>query len=148
MIYKGERLSPCILCSSLPFEREKKKKIPEKDFNLLGSWSWKRRRAQWHSERSVPSWAPKSAIFIKMYESYTGLDVLPAAHISVSLSLRRWKSHLIQFDNRTGSWFEKCSSHHSRDTHNTHMQTHNTLSASLVYGLPAAPPLPINFIGS
>lgn len=69
-------------------------------------------------------------------------------HKFLSLPLQRWKTHLIQFDKRTGSWFEKCSSHHSRDTHNTHGETHNTLFASLVYGLPAAPPLPINFIGS
>lgn len=84
---------------------------------------------KWRAPRHLEH---QSQQFYKMYES---LDVLPVARISVCLPLplspQRGKSHLIQYDNRTGSWFEKCSSHHSRDAHITRRETHNTLFASL-----------------
>ena len=80
-----ERLSPCILCSSLPFDRETKN--PREGFQPPRLVVMK------ETESSVAQWAlvailsTKVSNFIKMYESYTGLDVLPAAHISVFLPL-------------------------------------------------------------
>lgn len=113
------------------------------DFNLLCPLSWKR-------ERGTVSWVPHAILGTKVSNFMKCKSSLMYCQLytSVSLSLQRQKSHLIQFDNITGSWFEKCSSHPSKDTHSTHTWTHNTLFASLVYGLPEAPPFPINFIGS
>ncbi len=117
-----ERQSLSLALSAYHSRLSRRKRISEEDFNLLCSLSRKRER-----ELSGTVSGERHAILSTEVSSFikcTSSLMYCQLHTFLSLPLQRRKSHLIQFDNRTGSWFEKCSSHHSRDTHNTHTHTH------------------------
>lgn len=128
-----------------------KEQTQAQDFKFLCLLSWKRESVWWctgsgerHAILSTKvSNSIKCTSRLMFCQSHAFLSV------SLSLFLHREENHI---------WFNMITElgHDLRNvprttagTHTSHAERHTTLSLpALVYALPAAPPLPINFIGS